>query len=187
MCQIHKCHLKRQKFFPLMQEITLYFLRQNRLCFMHVWHSKPIKSQLHNIPVHTKNCEHLNPMGGQFLMYTVLFSMNVCMYMKKSLIKWFFSTTTNPTFIRLQLENVVLNEHNFLYFQQLDDLDNFYLFTCYSWRVWFQPVNTLPFFVYEIINCCTTSLSGGIGSITFVCAAGLLETLIHYSLFCGQF
>ena len=55
-----KCHLMRQiiisvtlcvvEFFSFMQEITLYFLRQNKLRFILTWHCKPIKSQVHNRP-----------------------------------------------------------------------------------------------------------------------------------------
>ena len=45
------------KLFSLMQEITFYFLQQNRLRFMVIWHNNPIKSKVHNRP--NKNCKHV--------------------------------------------------------------------------------------------------------------------------------
>lgn len=53
-----------------MQELMFYFLQQNRLRFMLIWYTKPIKLHMQNR--HNKNCKHVLFLESYFFHLDIL-------------------------------------------------------------------------------------------------------------------
>ena len=93
----------RQISVTLMQELMFYFLQQNRLRFMLLWYTKPIKLHMQNR--HNKNCKHVLFLESYFFHLDILWEKT-------------FSCTDKSIFIDSFLVQTYLTKQHTLLIQQ---------------------------------------------------------------------